>query len=163
MVRKYTQHNGYGAHEEQVLVNLISSMDKSDRELGVSVIMRIRRGEVPDTTTGKKKKKEDEVRVYKPRKINFQATTVQDLIDLSLAETQPPLLLSKTDEEIRSFINHPYEPPKYECISQFVERAVKLTSESVPYVSGVNRQDGVTINTQKSRQLIKSNRKKSHV
>ena len=90
---------------------------------------------------------------------NWDAKTVYKLIDLKASATEPPVLRHKTDDEIRSFIEEPYLPPNYECISQWVERAVKDTSEAAQSVSGRDRQDGLTLNKRANREKVPSLRK----
>ena len=132
------------------MLYLICSSEAEERLQGVSTILKIRRRPV---NYSKSKK---QVRRFKPKQINWKASTVAELIDLKKAECEPPLTIRMSDEDIISIVDNPYEPPPFQCISQFVERAVKDTSESVGLVTGSKRQDGVTLNKHLSRKRIKS-------
>ena len=87
-VQRYTQINGFFAHEEPILLHLVCSDNPEDMEVGVRHILRIRRGKMEVQPAPKKrrsKKVEKKVRKYKPRDINWNATSVDTLIDLSVA------------------------------------------------------------------------------
>ena len=88
-VRKFTQINGYYAHSENVLVNLICSKRKQQRRLGVKRILEIRKGE---EETGSEP---STVRKYRSSPINWDAKTVYKLIDLKESATEPPGLRHK--------------------------------------------------------------------
>ena len=90
------------------------------------------------------------IRKYRSRPINWDAATVEQLISLNVENSDPPmtespLTIDMSSEEIRSFIEKPFQPPHYECHSQPVERAVKDTTEAVGMVTGRDRQDGLTL------------------
>ena len=96
IVRNYTQINGYFAHEEQVLLYLVCSDRLEDREVGVRYILKIRReiAEEADNPTKKRKRRSKKpvksIRKYSPRQINWQASSVEKLVDLNEAKTEPP-------------------------------------------------------------------------
>ena len=146
-VREITQWNGFYAHDEGVLLGLVCSDDIEERRLGVSIILKIR--EAGDQEQAKKSKYG--VRLYQAREIQCTATKLSELINLDEAEFEPPLLMQKSAAEIQSYIDKPYDPPPYQCISQFTERAVQATSQAVSRVSGELRQDGYTLNKMASR------------
>ena len=84
----------------------------------------------------------NKIRSYKPCIINFQAKSVDELIDLSLGETEPPLTRHLTNNELLDIRKNPYKPPPYELVSQACERAVQETSKIVSVVIEIQMQDG---------------------
>ena len=158
LVRRYTQINGFYAHEEHVLLYLISSDKPEDREVVVRLILRKENKAIQESQSNKKSRKK--VRSYRPRSINWYAETVDHLIDLHKAETEPPLTVNLTDIEVNCLLDCPFIVPDYECISQYVERGVKATTEAAACVTGQDRQDGLTINKEVSRKKITSIRHK---
>ena len=137
-----------------------------EREVGVRHILRIRReaGEnVPAPRKRKRKEKvQKKIRKYRPRPINWNASTVGELVDLSAAETEPPLTLKLSDAEIEQLVYKPLEIPAYECVSQFVERAVKGTTEASSRTTGADRQDAVTMNKAAAREKVPNIKHKKH-
>jgi hypothetical protein len=168
IVRNYTQINGYFAHEEQVLLYLVCSDRLEDREVGVRYILKIRReiAEEADNPTKKRKRRSKKpvksIRKYSPRQINWQASSVEKLVDLNEAKTEPPLTMNLTTKEVEMLVKEPLQIPKYECISQFVERSVKATTEAAAVTTGGERQDAVTINKNVARSKIPNIKHKKH-
>ena len=154
IVRNYTQINGFFAHEEQTLLHLVCSDKLEDREVGVRHILRLRReeqeaeaakaGQVHKKRRSKKTVKK--VRKYKPQAINWQASSVENLVSLAAAKSEPPLTRKLSNIEIQLLVEEPFQIPEYECISQFVERGVKATTEAAACTTGADRQDAVTLN-----------------
>ena len=91
---------------------------------------------------------------YQPRQINWNANSVATLIDLTEAKSEPPLTLKLTNKEVEKLIERPLEIPHYECISQYVERGVKATTEAVSSTAGKDRQDPLTMNKTAARKKI---------
>ena len=83
------------------------------------------------------------VRKYLVPKINFDATSYTQLIDLQRAGiTEPPLTLDLSDTQISAFKTTPFEVPNYPCHTQAVERAVRLVSQASSKVVGQKARDG---------------------
>ena len=157
IVQRYTQINGFFAHEEQTLLHLVCSNLIEDREVGVRHILRIRRDKLTEAAQGKKRRRSKvvkTVRRYNPREINWRADTVEQLVDLSKAESEPPFTMNLSDTKVERLVEKPLEILGYECISQFVERAVKATTEAAAVVTGVDRQDALTLNKNVARKKI---------
>ena len=176
-VRNYTQINGHFGHEEPVIHGLIYSENREDRELGLETIIRVRRlqeakmreedeakmreGEVITLKKPKEQKGADKtVRAYKPRPLNWNAQTIGELIDLTKAETEPPLTQGCSMAEVLGFLEEPFKYPPYKCNSQFVKRAVKTTSKIVANYPGHDEQDGAILNTESSRAKMPTSSKK---
>ena len=76
VVRRFTQWNGFFAHEEATLLYLACSSKLEDREVAVCVILRIRREKdaaaaaVAPTTGKKKRKRKSKKLVKKIRKFS---------------------------------------------------------------------------------------------
>ena len=62
--------------------------------------------------------------------------------------------MNLTTKEVEMLVKEPLQIPKYECISQFVERSVKATTEAAAVTTGGERQDAVTINKNVARSKI---------
>ena len=56
-------------------------------------------GSISGLATSSSKKRKKTVRAYRSRKINFEAKSVDKLINLEEAETEPPLTANMTDEQ----------------------------------------------------------------
>ena len=152
-----TQINGFFAHEEQTLLYLVSSEELEEREVGVRHILRIRREKADAHPSVKKRRRAKAaklVRKYSPRPINWKAKSVETLIDLSNAKSEPPLTMNLSNREVEMLVEKPLKIPEYECISQFVERGVKSTTESASTTTGVDRQDALTINKSVARMKV---------
>ena len=166
-VRKYTQINGFFAHEEQTLLHLVCSEKLEEREVGVRHILRVRREQREAQTVVPQKKRRSKkvtkkIRKYNPQQINWKASSVETLVDLSIAETEPPLTMSLADEEVEMIIQEPLRISQYECISQFVERGVKDTTTAASSTTGIDRQDALTINMQTARKKVPQIRHKKY-
>ena len=154
--------SGISLYLFSLLLYLLCSDDRSERETGVEVVSRIRaRSAQTQENPSRRKKPKKSVRPYLPRELNWNAQCVADLVDLSAACTEPPLTLSLSDEDVQGFVDSPFKPLKYKSNSQFVERQVKDTSAAVSKVTGEDRQDGLTLNKCASRKKVPSIRKKT--
>ena len=151
-VRRYTQWNGFFAHEEATLLYLACSSDPEEREVAVRFILKIRRERAATPTAGEKKRKRKSMKVLKkvrkfsPRPINWDASSVEELVSLDNAKFEPPLTMSLSDLQIQNILRTPLEINAYECISQFVEKGVKATTEAASHTTGADRQDALSIN-----------------
>ena len=85
LTQKAIQDNGFMAHHESVLLSLLGSPDPSDRAFAVDLVLQIR--EVGEQVWPAKSQG---VRPVKTRPIQFGATCLYSLADLSLADTEPP-------------------------------------------------------------------------
>lgn len=165
IVRNYTQINGFYAHEEHTMLYLVCSDKMEEREGGVRHILRVRREQAEAENPKKKrrsKKVPKKVRKYKPQSINWQASSVESLVDLSIAKTEPPLTKNLTNMQVEMLVQEPLKIPDFECISQFVERGVKATTEAASCTTGVDRQDALTLNKASARKKVTNITHKKH-
>ena len=66
-------------------------------------------------------------------------------------ETEPALTIQLSDNEVERLVQEPFSLLKFECMGQFVERAVKTTTEAAGPVTGTDRQDGENLNMAEAR------------
>ena len=78
------------------------------------------------------KKTVTKVHKYKPQAINWQASSVENLVSLAAAKSEPPLTRKLSNIEIQLLVEEPFQIPEYECISQFVERGSKQLQRLLP-------------------------------
>jgi hypothetical protein len=64
------------------------------------------------------------------QKINFDAQHWSNLITLSSAESEPPITMSLSTEQVEAMVETRGDPPQFPIHTQSVERAVKNTSEA---------------------------------
>ena len=87
--------------------------------------------------------KNNSIRKFKVPKVNFRAKTYPKLFDWNVVPfSEPPLMVSLTDEQLKDIAVQRFNPPKYACHTQAVERAVKLVTEAANSVVGEEARDG---------------------
>lgn len=77
-------------------------------------------------------------------KINFEATSLYELADLGLADTEPPLTQSLTDDDITGLLEEPLSI-ELPLSTVAVERAVKDITAAARVCTDPAEQDGVTM------------------
>lgn len=95
-----------------------------------------------------------EVRKFRVPKLNFEAATYVDMIDLEKELYEPPLTMHLSDEQICDIAITPLSIPNYPSHTQAVERAVKLTTEAASKVVGYEQRHGMICQRVKARRLI---------
>ena len=76
-------------------------------------------------------------------KINFKAETYTELIDWETSHlSEPPFILTMTNEQLTSLKDSPLEVPAYPCHTQAVERAIWLVTEASSSVIGHEAREG---------------------
>ena len=78
------------------------------------------------------------VRKYSPQPIDWSASSVESLVDLTKTKSEPPLTRNLTNRELELMVDDPLKILKYECISQVVERGVKSTTDAASTTIGVD-------------------------
>ena len=133
--------NGQYAHQENVLLCLLSSLDKDERMEGIDVIERIRARRLK-VESGNGTSSALLIRKFKPQdyKLNPDAET---LIDLSLNKPgfEPPFTSKMTESQLAEIVNHPLEP-NIPLTTVSVERAVADTSRASSMASTDNSRNG---------------------
>lgn len=145
IINTVIERNAYFAHPESLMLSMIIDERKHIRELGFRRILKARQSV-----------ETNEIRVFKPPKINFEAKDYTEIIDWqSCILTPPPLLQNVTDEEIKLIVSQDstqiLDFKKYPCHTQAVERCVKLVSEASSKVCGHIARDGFIRSTLVSR------------
>ena len=153
VVQPVIRTNGFYGHGENVLVSLLCSSDREDRQFSIQRIKEIRELEKKKNIPRGRKK----IRQFKvPEDFNFNAETVYDLTDLTKLTTEPPITKSLSEIELENFVLNPLKLG-LPSSTVAVERGVKLTTEAAKVTSDPVLQDGVSFQKIAARQ--KSNLK----
>lgn len=130
----YIRTGAWYAHSECLLLSLLASTDPSDRRFAVDQILKLR---------GHSDSGDTSVRPRVTPKLNLSATSLTKLITWKAGNVDEPVLTcSMTRAEIKSFLDKPYDPPKFSCHTQSTERCVKLVTEAAAAVCGQEARDG---------------------
>ena len=145
--------NGLNMHQENILLCLLNSKDRSERETAVQVIRDIRSGQRPRSKSSlPPRRSADQVRVYAPEDYVVN-TEAESLIDLNCqdANTEPPFTMSLSDIELEEIISQPLQT-RLPVSTVSVERAVKDVTRASGIVRVSSRQiDGLILNSQNAR------------
>ena len=138
IVNPCIQQNGFYGHPENVLLSLLSSENPDDRKYAVSLIKTIR-GNMRD----KAKKSKRKVRSFRVPELNFEATSLYNLVVTPLedASTEPPVTIGMSEEQLDDFQLRPLNL-NLPCSTVAVERAVKTTTAASKVSSDPVLQDG---------------------
>lgn len=116
------QRNAYFAHPENLLLAMLTDFQPHIRELAARRILKARSA------------KPKRLRLFQLPEVNFNASTYYDLLDWQENITEPPILKSVTEENLRLFVAQKGEGElnllRLPCHTQAVERAVKAVTEA---------------------------------
>ena len=153
LLTPHIQFNGYCAQYELVLVSLLASQDRVERQLALDIIKQQR---------GKEKNyKRKTIRKVKNPQVNMAARSLSQMVDIHNAPSTPPILFHYSDQELAQFLQVPYSSSNLPCTTTAVERGVKMTTEAATVVSGAWKQDEVTWNRVEARKRNKYRAKKA--
>lgn len=131
------QRNGYFAHQENILLAMITDGRQHIRELALRRVLKFKVNSTPALS---------EIRIFKVPTINFDAKDYTELIDWQIPNlTAPPLLKNLSCENLKDMIGNVPEIINilnFPCHSQAVERCVKLVTETSSSVCGDDARDG---------------------
>ena len=116
IVTPYICSGAWFAHSEAVLLALISSSDRTEREFGVKTILE-RRGEAEYGDRA--------VRSRRTPVINLQATSLTTLISWDKDVHEPVFTTGLSRAEVQALIATPFEAPYFPSHTQSTERAVR--------------------------------------
>ena len=137
--------NGFFGHHENIILSLLADESSIIRELGLRRVKRARE----DKLTQK-----NGVRKFIIPKINLDANSATELVDWTNSpRTEPPLLTGIEDLDA-AFASNTITSlcKKLPCLTQAVERAVKLVTEASKSVCGSAKRNGVIMATLLSRE-----------
>ena len=184
------QRNAFFAHPDQLLLAMCSDENISIRKKAVDTLLSFREKnckmneyqvqdkEVESTTdmdSDDSESEEDEepeleisneimnrnIRKVIIPKLNFNAKSYDEIVDLKLLTSEPPYLMNFTEQELKKIYQSPISPPKWKNNTQAVERAIKIVTESCTAVCGHKERDGFIKQRLKSRKKMpKFNTKK---
>ena len=140
------QRNAYWAHQENVLLAMLSDDDEENRKAAIDVIKKIRESPADSQV----------VREFRPPVIQEFSETLQDFLpSLQECKWEPPLLKHISDEELEQIADRPLEL-HVPCHSQGVERCIRTVTEAAAAVYGREARDGYIRAVIKSRHIIPS-------
>ena len=134
IVSWYVNKGAWFAHSEAILLTMLASTNRLERELAVKKVLSIR----GDEEYGNK-----QPRAWVKPDINFDATTLQGLIDWEDGNIHEPIFschLSR--QKIKDIADHQLKVDNYPIHTQSTERAVKLVTEAAGVVCGFERREG---------------------
>ena len=154
----YVNRNAYFANPELMLITMLASEDEDERRFAVKVITtlkylscqsgspfysnlsqvireKIRKGE----STG-----DSLPRQFETPSVNFDASSLQTLIDWDTVKLSEPLLTATmSTDEVISCLDSPLQVPStWSCHSQAMERVVRKVSETCLMVVGEKKREG---------------------
>ena len=129
------QRNGFYGHPENVLLSMLADDRPEIRELSVRRIKKAR--QTNSTSTN--------IRKFTLPKLNLDADDYHSLLNWQeFPVTEPPMLMSKSDDDIEKAIEsrQTWILDEFPCHSQAVERHIRIVSEAAASVCGELRRDG---------------------
>ncbi|KAF0297732.1 hypothetical protein FJT64_004840 [Amphibalanus amphitrite] len=133
-VMPYIRTGAWYAHSECLLLSLLASEHREDREFAIDQIVRLR----GDSEFG-----DVSVRPRITPKLNPSASSLTNLISWQPDEVYEPVFTCHMPtSDIKIFADSPYRPPKFCSHTQSTERCVKLVTEAAAEVCGQEARDG---------------------
>lgn len=128
------QRNSYFAHPENLLLAMMTDSQPCIRELALSRILTAR-----SATSNK-------LRLFQLPKVNLNASTYYDLLNWQENITEPPIIKSVSEENLRLFVeqkrDEEFKLLRLPCHTQAVERAVKAVTEASNTLSNKANREG---------------------
>ena len=145
IVKPIIASNAYHAHSEHILLSMLCSDDFDFRKDAVERILKLRAGS-----------NDKQLREFVPPKaLNFEATSITQLINWDLeAITEPPLTHKLSNQDLIDVIAEKLTIKPYKVHTQSVERAVKLVTQASLSVYGAEARDGFVKATVLSRRIM---------
>ena len=134
IVLPYIRLGAWFSHSENVLLSLLCSTSKEEREFAVNQILKLR---------GEAEFGDIAVRPRRNPQINVAATNLFELIswDKILIE-EPVFTCPLSRSEVKSLTDSPLCVPHVKIHTQSTERAVKCVTEAAKAVAGAQERDG---------------------
>ena len=131
---KYVRSGAWFAHSECLLLSLLSSSDKDDREFAVAEILKLR---------AESDKGDRSVRNRKTPTINLAASNMKDLIDWNKETISEPVFTCDFSRlQLEDLRVNPFLCPYYCNHTQSTERAVQQVTQAAESVCGQEKRDG---------------------
>ena len=145
IVTPYIRSGAWFSHSEALLLTLVSSPIKEEREFGVNRILEIRGQEVCGDLS---------VRPRKTPTINLEAKTLTTLISWDKDIYEPVFTAKLPRDIIQSFVDTPFSAPYFPSHTQSTERAVRQVTEAAESVVGFEARHGFVLARQASRAAL---------
>ena len=118
----YIQLGAWYVNHESILISLLSSDNVEDCNFAVDHILKLRGNDILGNM---------QIRVRKTPKLNFAATTLQELVKWENGEIQKPVFTcSLTNNKLLLLRVNPLITPSVKIHTQSTERAVKQVTEA---------------------------------
>ena len=146
IVKPFIASNAYHANSEHILLAMLCSDDSCLRENAVKIILDLRAG-----SHGGSQLRE----FVPPKTLNFDATSITELIDWNQETiTEPPLTFKLSLQDLIEVEEKKLTIKPYKVHTQSVERAVKLVTQASISVYGPEARDGFVKATVLSRRIM---------
>ena len=134
IVTPHVKSGAWFAHTEPLLLSLLASSDKEEREFAVDKLLELRGG----AELGDKSRRE-----RRTPNINMGARTLRELINWEQEVIHEPIFTCDlTSQELLNIKDEPLVVPDYPLHTQSVERAVKEVTQASSAVCGSEKRDG---------------------
>nr|XP_047127151.1 uncharacterized protein LOC124808078 [Hydra vulgaris] len=146
IVTSYTQVGAWYANHESILISLLSSYNAEDYDFAVDRILKLRGNDILGDM---------QIRPRKTPKLNFAATTLQELVKWENGVVQEPVFTcSLTRDNLLLLRLIPLITPSIKIHTQSAERAVKQVTVASMSVVGPYARDGYIRDRAKHRELL---------
>ena len=145
--KPYLLMEAWWAHPEPLLLNLLASDEKSDREFAIQKVLAIRKDSEKGTLC---------TRDYTvPKSVNLNANGLKDLIAWDQDPiTEPVFTALLSNDELRALSETPLCAPGYSCHTQSCERAVQGVAEASKRICGWERRHRLVLTRMGHRQRM---------
>jgi len=120
-VEPVVNRGAWFAFSESILQTLLCSADVTERRAGIRLIKEHRDSAMQQSP----------LRLRRTPTINFDATSLVEMITWESDVFEPPLAAGLSLEEIACFEERPMEVPDWYCHTQAIERVVKQVSFTI--------------------------------
>lgn len=131
IIKPIMNKNTYFAHSENLLLSMLCNDDDLIRNAAVNRIQKVRSDD------------NDSLRIFHSPSINFDAHTIEQLIDWETVDVfEPPFTMKFDNAALEGIKNNKLILPFYPIHTQNVERCVKTVTEASTTVYGFEARDG---------------------
>ena len=146
IVKPYMKSSAWNAHSEHILQTFLASEDRDQRMFAVNKIITLR---------GSSDFGDSGVRTRTVPNINFDATSLEELIDWSGNIFEPVLTSKLSTKEVEEYIDKPMKDIPSFCVhGQSIKRCVQQVTRASASVFGEDRRDGFVRASLKHRDLM---------
>ena len=145
-VKKNMVYNSYWMHSESILQTMLCSEDRNDRKFAIDTIMKIRKNEDFGSCEVRSR--------VNPKKLNFEATSLKDVLDPDQYTIEPPLTIYEHSDDLKKYIDAPMILVKWHCHSQNNERCVQQVSKAGEVCCTEDKIEGLVLSNQVANSMV---------